>query len=246
MIEYYDRYPRQSDCSPAVRESYRKLLNGFEPFRKSNRILDVGCGEGFFLEEAKKMGWEVYGTEYSASAVDLCKKKNINVNCGALNSSWYPESYFDIVTSFEVIEHINNPIEFTTIINKILRSGGLAYITTPNFNALSRYILKDKYNIIEYPEHLCYYSRKTLDYLFTHNGFKQKRTLTTGISISRFQNSLHQTKPGEQDSPKNDSDAVIMNLGRRNWFFRSLIKFTNFFLNLFGIGLALKGWYTKA
>src|SRR5947207_2946364 len=71
LKNHYDTYSYDETqyLSPLTIDSYNSLLDEFEKFRKTNKILDVGCGVGFFLETAKKRGWEVYGTEYSKKAI---------------------------------------------------------------------------------------------------------------------------------------------------------------------------------
>ncbi len=71
-------------------------------------------------------------------AVSICKGKGINIYHGQLNKNNYKEGFFDIVTSFEVLEHLNNPQEEIKKFNNILRKGGMLYLTTPNFNSFSR------------------------------------------------------------------------------------------------------------
>ncbi len=61
---------------------------------------------------------------------------------GKLNPKNYTDEEFDVITSFEVLEHINNPVEEIKIFHKLLRLGGLVYLTTPNFNSISRYYFK--------------------------------------------------------------------------------------------------------
>jgi 2-polyprenyl-3-methyl-5-hydroxy-6-metoxy-1,4-benzoquinol methylase len=132
----------------------------------------VGCGIGYFLEEAKKRGWEVYGTEFTDEAIEICEAKGINMQKGVLSPEDFDPNSFDVITSFEVLEHINNPQEEITNFHKILRKGGLVYLTTPNFNSLLRYRLKSAYNVITYPEHLSYYTKRTIHRLFKNKGFK--------------------------------------------------------------------------
>ena len=179
----YETYGRNDYLSPITIKRYNELLDYFKRYRRNNRILDVGCGIGYFLEIAKKRGWDVYGSEYTEEAVETCTKKGILMNLGALKASDYESNFFDIITSFEVIEHINNPVSEIKTIHQILRPGSLVYLTTPNFNSLSRYILKDKWDIIRYPEHLCYYTPSTLFYLLTQ--YNSKAVICI-IFISRF------------------------------------------------------------
>ena len=67
---------------------------------------------------------------------------------GVLDPTKYEPESFDIVCSFEVIEHINNPREELSNFNKLLRPGGLVYCTTPNFNAVERYQLGSDWNVL--------------------------------------------------------------------------------------------------
>ena len=90
---------------------------------------------------------------------------------GKLNPENYEPRSFDVIISIEVIEHINNPREEIQNFKSILRSGGGVYLTTPNFNAASRMVLKEKWNVLAFPEHLCYYTPKTIKHLFQLQNF---------------------------------------------------------------------------
>jgi 2-polyprenyl-3-methyl-5-hydroxy-6-metoxy-1,4-benzoquinol methylase len=248
LQNHYGQYNREEYYSPITRLRYAELLDEFEPYRETNKILDIGCGTGFFLEVAKEKGWEVYGTEFTDSAVTICKSKGINMQQGRLNGTRYSEGMFDVITSFEVIEHINNPVEEVKYINRILRKGGIFYVTTPNFNALERFLLKDKYSVIEYPEHLSYYTSKTLNYLFTHNGFVKKKIKTTGISISRIRTGFRTmaNKPNDElFMSASSKDELLRGKSQTNIVFKTAKVFINVGLNLFKIGNSLKGWFVK-
>ena len=162
LDKVYGNYGRNDYLSPLTIKRYNELLDKLEKYRSSNNILDIGCGIGYFLVEAKKRGWNVYGLEYEQRAVEICKKKGIATFKGGIVDVNFEENMFDVITSFEVIEHINNPMEELKKIKRILRKDGVFYITTPNFNSLERFILKEKYDILCYPEHLSYYTVKTI------------------------------------------------------------------------------------
>ncbi len=244
----YNQYTREDYLSPVTKLRYNQLLDQLEKYRKTNKILDIGCGVGNFLEVAKSRGWEVFGTEYTDKAIDVCSKKGINMHQGKLISEWFDEGGFDIITSFEVIEHINNPIEEVTLIHHLLRSGGLFYFTTPNFNALERLILKDKYNIISYPEHLSYYTTKTIHYLLSQHQFKRKRLTTTGFSFTRVKTSIELAKDQkvtEAYVSSSSTDERWRVKIESNFLLKAGKFLFNQMLNLFGIGNTLKGWYVK-
>ena len=206
-------------------------------------MIDVGCGIGYFLEEAKKRGWEVYGTEFTDEAIEICSKKEIKMNKGALNPNNYDSQEFDVITSFEVIEHINNPQEELANFYKILRKGGLVYCTTPNFNSLLRYRLKEKYNVLCYPEHLSYYTPKTLKHIFEKEGFRTKSIKATGISLTRLKTS--KSTSNQELISKTSDDEIIRNRFENNVILKILKKSINWFLTFFGIGDALKGMFIK-
>lgn len=247
---HYAQYSRVEYYSPITKKRYQQLLHEWEPYRKTNKILDIGCGTGFFLETAKEKGWEVYGTEYTTNAMEICKAKGINMQQGRLKAEWYAPEMFDIVTSFEVLEHINNPVEEVKNINTILRKRGLFYLTTPNFNAAERLILKDKYNVIEYPEHLCYYTPKTLNYLLSHNGFRKVQIMTTGISLSRIKASMgkgqeDKAQPCEQVLSAGNTDEKWRRRIEANDLIKLGKNLINLVLDIFHVGNSLKAWYVK-
>ena len=243
LDNHYRNYGINQYLSPLTIKRYNQLLDKFEPYRKTNKILDIGCGIGYFLEEAKKRNWEVYGTEYSEESAKICETKGIKTHKGSLDSKTYRPEMFDIITSFEVIEHINNPQQELQQFHTIVRKGGLVYVTTPNFNSLLRYRLKSSYNVITYPEHLSYYTPKTLTKVFIASGFSKQKIETTGISITRFK-----TSKGISDqkiiSAKSD-DEKIRNRIETKWYLKSAQLFLNRSLSLFGVGDSIKGWFVK-
>jgi 2-polyprenyl-3-methyl-5-hydroxy-6-metoxy-1,4-benzoquinol methylase len=237
---HYESYPRANSISEITIKRYNELLDSFEKYRKTNNMLDVGCGDGYFLEEAAKRGWRVFGTEFTDEAIAVCTKKTIHMTKGAIQAESYESGFFDVVTSFEVIEHINNPVEETRIYKTILRSGGLLYITTPNFNSISRLMLGPRWNVIEYPEHLCYYTRSTLKRLLMQVGFEPKEAHTTGVSISRFRRSTN----GDA-SIGNRADEAMREKAENNMVYLLLKRSINFLLDLSGKGDSLKATFVK-
>lgn len=243
LEKHYENYGRNDYLSPLTIKRYHEILDSFEPYRKTNKLIDVGCGIGYFLEEAKKRGWEVYGTEFTDEAIEICSKKGIKMNKGVLNPNNYTSQEFDVITSFEVIEHINNPQEELAHFYEILRKGGLVYCTTPNFNSLLRYRLKEKYNVLCYPEHLSYYTPKTLKYVFEKEGFRTKSIKATGISLTRLKTS--KSTSNQELISKTSDDEVIRNRFENNVILKILKKSINCFLTVFGVGDALKGMFIK-
>ncbi len=229
LNSYYKTYAYEnnSDISPITIDSYNTLLDQFEKYRSNNRILDVGCGKGDFLNEAKKRGWEVYGTEYSQKALEICRGNGLNMKQGKLSPDFFPSDYFDVITSIEVLEHINNPNEEIEQIRHFLRKGGLFYCTTPNFDSLMRYYLKTDYNVIVYPEHLAYYTKSTLNQLANKNGFQNTEFLSTGISISRIRASKSTSIEKSVAGTSINSDERLRTRISKSWYLGMLKSIAN-------------------
>jgi 2-polyprenyl-3-methyl-5-hydroxy-6-metoxy-1,4-benzoquinol methylase len=246
LSEHYKNYTydRNVFVSPITIQRYNEILDGFEKYRSANTLLDIGCGVGLFLEVAIKRGWNVYGTEYSEKAIEIAESKGIKMKKGALNPKVFEDIKFDVITSFEVIEHINNPQQEMKSIMQLLRAGGLFYCTTPNFNALSRYYLKAHYSVIEYPEHLSYYTPKTLKYLCKKEGLQPLKVITTGLSLTRL--SPVGINQGSITPPTSTSaDEQVRRKIESNMALRVAKEFANKIFTWTGTGYSLKGYFIK-
>ncbi len=250
LEEYYKGYGRNDYLSPITIKRYHEILDQFEKVRKTNRLLDVGCGIGFFLDVAKERGWEVFGTEFTDKAIEICESKGITMHKGPLNPQNYSLESFDVITSFEVIEHINTPNSEVENISKLLRKDGLFYITTPNFNSTLRYYLGPKYNVIGWPEHLSYFTPSTLENLMRRHLLRKVEIQTTGISVTRFLSSkkpatAEETREGTAFISENSKDEKLRNRFETSALLGLIKKSMNATLSATGKGDALKGLFKK-
>lgn len=109
---------------------FRRFMAG-----TSGRLLDMGCGLGFFLRSAASYtGWEAYGCEISPAAVRYAREKLglENVICGRLEEVDLPQESFDIITMWDVLDHIPQPDALLRRCHALLRPGGICFIRTPN------------------------------------------------------------------------------------------------------------------
>jgi SAM-dependent methyltransferase len=206
-------------------------------------MLDIGCGEGFFLSEAKSSGWEVHGTEFSDIYLPICRSKGIEMRTGRLDASQYAPESFDVIAWIEVIEHIDCPQEELEKMFQLLRPGGVIYVTTPNFDSVSRKILRGKWTVIDYPGHLVYYTPDTLSRLFRRNGFEPVSIKTDGISLGRLKDALRRRSSGDHCFHAVDRDWQ-MRL-EKNTFNRAVKRLANGALSLAGAGDNLKALFMK-
>lgn len=156
-------------------------------FNSWKRILDIGCGGGFLLNSVKKEFDELHGLEVSMELVRFAKSKwSLNVHHGEIQNVNLPENYFDIVTLYDVIEHIPKPLIFLDAIYRILKHNGVIVIVTPNANGLSARIMKEKWIYYTPPEHIFYYTPKSIKVLLKTKGFKICKVKTENLYINHI------------------------------------------------------------
>ena len=164
LYSYYDQYANlgKEEAFDTITDARcQDLLSWFSGFGIGREVLDVGCGLGQFVDVANRCGWIAEGLELSREAVDFACRQGLAVQeLDFLSAVIKPNSY-DLVTLFEVIEHVPNPAEFLYRTGEVVRPGGLVYLTTPNFASLDRFLLGRDWKII-HREHLTYFTPRTL------------------------------------------------------------------------------------
>jgi 2-polyprenyl-3-methyl-5-hydroxy-6-metoxy-1,4-benzoquinol methylase len=239
LAHNYGQYPREDLVSPITRQRYCKLLEGFVEYRQTNRLLDFGCGLGFFLEEAQAAGWQAHGSEFESRAVEINRAKGLSCAQAPIGPDDFGPGWFDVITAFEVVEHLRDPREDARLIAQLLRPGGLFYCTTPNFASLSRRALRSRWAVIEYPEHLLYFTPRTLCGWLAEFGFQPVRLTTTGLTLARRRDGArveaesHRLPDQEQFRATVESSRVL----------RSAKVAVNSVLQLLGAGDTIKGYF---
>lgn len=141
-------------------------------FPSPGRVLDLGCGSGWFLSEMKIQGWQVKGVEPSAAAVEFAISHDLDVFCGTVEQANLPPEYFDYVRSNHSFEHITKPHETLDEIRRILKPNGLLMIGVPNFDSWNARIFERYWWYVGAPVHPFNYSAATLSRLLEQHGFK--------------------------------------------------------------------------
>jgi 2-polyprenyl-3-methyl-5-hydroxy-6-metoxy-1,4-benzoquinol methylase len=151
----------------ARERAHERFLNRF-PRTGGGRLLDVGCGLGYFVSRGLAAGWDAYGCDTSepwvARAQKLAGAERIAL--GELRPGLFGGS-FDLVTAWDVLEHIHDPVPFLRSIRSLLGPSGRAFIRTPNLTwiyptyALRRGILGSGVTLGPL-NHVVYYTARTL------------------------------------------------------------------------------------
>ncbi len=243
LQSYYGGYPVHAEVSPITLKRYDELLDRFEGWRTTGRILDVGCGAGHFLQRAALRGWTAHGTEYGGQALAASRAKGIAVIEGPLDPSNYPTGHFDVVCSFEVIEHVPHPAEDLERMVSVLRPGGLLYLTTPNFRCTGRWLSGPDWSVVNYPEHLNYFTPATFKALARRQGLRTAWLRTTGMDLARIRTKAgmdrtarSQVRAGQEEFRERLEGSPALNAAKR---------MLNGLLTLLGIGDHMKAGFVK-
>lgn len=146
------------------------------------KILDVGCGNGYFLSALKETGANCMGSEFSEKWRKwTAEKTGLPIYGDPLET--FPERDFDIITLFDVIEHIESPVPFMASACKLLKPKSHILAYTPNFDSFSLKVMGKHSNNIGPNEHLALFSRPSLAYLGNLVGLKIIHTETRGLDI---------------------------------------------------------------
>jgi SAM-dependent methyltransferase len=125
-----DSPQRMTRAREAVFRDIQRLASSF---RKHNRILDIGSGQGFFLQICSENKWNVSGVEVVPQSVDFTRKQfGIEVFNGPLEEANFPRDHFDVITLINTLEHIHDPSSVLSEAFRILRPEGALLIRTPN------------------------------------------------------------------------------------------------------------------
>ncbi|GBF42874.1 methylase/methyltransferase [Leptospira ellinghausenii] len=187
----------------AHRAVYADFIKTYLGESKGN-LLDVGCGLGFFVKAVltKKPGWTAVGYEISKQAVKFANEQNgmKTVYAGLVQDSKLPKESFDIITLWDVIEHIPKPHSLLTYLHGLLKPGGVLFLQTPNFPIqLAKANLKVKLkgmkegvHYLEAKDHVNNYKMATLAELGKQCGFTKPeyKVLMPILSVSGSKSKL--------------------------------------------------------
>jgi len=153
-------------------------------------LLDVGCYTGVFVEIAMRHGWDAWGLEPSYWAVEEARKRGLHVVQGTLDTADLPESFFDVVTLWDVIEHLTDPRSALRHAHRLLKPDGLLVVHTIDIESLFARLMRARWPWLM-EMHIYYFSRRTLRAMLEQCGFRvlsdrpQGRYLRLGYLMNR-------------------------------------------------------------
>lgn len=169
----------------AEKRNMQNYLKGIQIFKKSGSLLDVGCATGLFMQEAKKERFVVDGLDVSDYAVNIAKKHFGNrVKRANIENVDYKGKKFDVITMFDVLEHLNNPKNVLKKTFKILTKDGILVINTGDTGSLLAKIQGKHWHFFIPPQHFFYFSQNNLSELLKQSGFRIIRVDRKGKWVS--------------------------------------------------------------
>lgn len=173
-----------------IKDIYFPFTINREKIAPQSKVLDVGCAFGYFLGCCDKYGLETFGIEISRSAIEEARKEtNAKLFKHDADSglNLFGNNYFDLVTAFDLIEHLDSPYKFLKECHRILKISGKVVITTPNLGAMARLLIKDdKWHGFKDKTHKYLFTPKSLEFLFKRTGFKVVRLETPFHPLPKF------------------------------------------------------------
>jgi predicted SAM-dependent methyltransferase len=152
-----------------------KLINSFSS--EENRLLDVGCGTGDFLQIAKQNKWTVFGIEPNDDARKIANIKTSNSVYKTESLLKFKAQSFDVITLWHVLEHLTKLEEHISILKSLLKPKGILIIAVPNYKSYDAKYYKEFWAAYDAPRHLWHFSQSSISKLIAKENMQVFETL---------------------------------------------------------------------
>ncbi len=160
--------------------TFQRHLRPLEKIKApAGKLLDVGAYTGIFVEIAAQHGWEAYGVEPSHWAVEQARERGLRMIEGTMASPELPDASFDVVTMWDVIEHVTDPLGEIRQAHRLLKPGGLLVVHTMDIDSLFARVMDGRWPWLM-EMHIYYFSQRTLRLMLEKSGFTVVRSSAQG------------------------------------------------------------------
>jgi len=182
---------RPAETHGRLARSTARLLASLEAMLGKGRgeisLLDVGCSRGTFLKMAASLGVNCEGVEPAPEAAAVAVQAGLKVRQGFLEDLGLPSDSYDVITLFEVIEHIRDPAPLLRECRRLLKKGGLLVIRTGNTGSWTASVLKggwEYFSIVEHGGHISFFNRRSMGVLAGRTGLALRKFRTHSVSLT--------------------------------------------------------------
>jgi 2-polyprenyl-3-methyl-5-hydroxy-6-metoxy-1,4-benzoquinol methylase len=172
--DYYGKEKRYGAfSSKIVNYLARRRVNYLGLLPSAGSVLDIGCGQGWFLKQFKNQGWETLGIEVSDIAAFHARDQlGLKIIVGENATSTVNSDQYDVIGLWHVLEHLENPAIQLKEIHRLLKSNGKVLIGVPNFGSTEARLGKDGWFHLDVPRHLYHFNERSLSSILKEQGFK--------------------------------------------------------------------------
>jgi SAM-dependent methyltransferase len=160
----------------------REVLDEVLRLRTSGRLLDVGCSVGHLMALAQESGFEAWGIDTNARAVDYaCQRFGERVHLGRVETAPFPPASFAAITANAVLEHVVHPVEFLAALRRLLAPGGILVVGVPNFDGWASRLEGARWYGLQPAGHVWQYTPSSLVAVLGRAGFRTLRVRTNQL-----------------------------------------------------------------
>jgi len=152
------------------------------------RLLDIGCGYGFFLKKMAQRGWAVEGIEVSRAGREYATKTlGLSIHSTPLEDMALPKEHLDVVTLFYVIEHVHDPGRMLREVFRILKPGGMVLLRWPHSTPVVKLLgpFANRFDIYHTPYHLYDFNPRAMQQLLEKSGFRDVQNMIGGFTLPK-------------------------------------------------------------
>lgn len=164
--------------APYYKKYFDDIVGLILRYKKPQQILDIGCGIGLFLQSAKKFGLKATGVDMSKASVVYARSQGLDVRIGKIEKQFFRPRSFDVITLFQTIEHIEDPLLMLKKIYSLLRKNGVLVMTTPSEESFMAKVLGKNWFGYRNIEHQYFFNKQSLETMQKKVGFKKVKIHT--------------------------------------------------------------------
>ena len=173
------------------------------------RLLDIGCGNGAFMQTMSQLGWSVQGVEADHVAAQRAIDRGMDVHIGMVQNVEFPESHFDAITLTHVAEHLFDPVQTFAAVHRWLKPNGVLVSISPNPRSIVRQIFGNTWYALDPPRHVFLPSAAAYHRMLEPLGFEVATWTSRRLFHWYFKESLSIALHGKVNAIK-ESAALCM------------------------------------